>query len=232
MKNLNKIIDKIEKNIDDKDKIREKALRLSRDIIINCRKSIQNIHQNLMKESKKLINDAFIKLEELYKLTENYPDLYHSGFVENAAQEYVEVLCLYNIINKKNLPDPDETLTTYSAYLKGLCDVVGELRRITLDSILNADPEKANYYLNLMDEIYNAIIRFDYPSGLISIKRKQDIVRGIIEKTRSDVAVASCEKRIEYRTDEFRGFLDEIQDRKKNNKKKKNSNELDIDRVW
>jgi len=47
MKNLDKIVDKIEKSIDGKDKIREKALRSSRDIIINCRKAIQLIHQNL-----------------------------------------------------------------------------------------------------------------------------------------------------------------------------------------
>ena len=32
MKNLDKIVDKIEKNIDDKDKIREQALKISREI--------------------------------------------------------------------------------------------------------------------------------------------------------------------------------------------------------
>jgi len=78
MKNLDKIVDKIEKSIDDKDKIREKALRFSREIIINCRKAIQCIHQNLMKEAKSNIKKASIKLQELYGLTENHPDLYHA----------------------------------------------------------------------------------------------------------------------------------------------------------
>ena len=46
MKNLDKIVDKIEKSIDGKDKIREQALRSSREIIIGCRKAIQLIHQD------------------------------------------------------------------------------------------------------------------------------------------------------------------------------------------
>ena len=70
---------------------------------------------------------------------------------------------------------------------------------------------------------------------MIPIKKKQDIVRALIEKTRGELAVASCEKRIEYHTDEFRGILDTIyqnNDKKKKNKNKKEDEELDIDRIW
>jgi hypothetical protein len=74
------------------------------------------------------------------------------------------------------------------------------------------------------------IIRFDYPSGLIPIKKKQDMVRGLIERTRGELAVASCERRIEYRTDEFRGMLDRVNKKKVQNKKKKS--DLDIDDIW
>jgi len=230
MKNLNKIINKIEKNIDDKDRIREQALRYSRDIIIGCRKAIQYIHQNLMEDAESNIKKVSAKLMELYYLTEGYPELYHAGFVENAAQELVEAHCLYNIMQNKDLPDPDKLQTTYSSYLRGLCDVVGELRRKTLDCILDGKADEANNYLKLMDEIYDSIMKFDYPSALVPIKKKQDMIRGIIEKTRGELAVASCERRIEYRTDEFRGILDKISVEKKKGKNRKNDNELDIDR--
>jgi len=232
MKNLEKIINKIEKNIDDKDRVREKSLRFSREIIIGCRKAIQLIHQNSMKKSEILIKDASSKLLELYNFTKNHCDLSHAGFVENAAQEFVEAICLFDIMQEKELPDPDKLQVTYSAYLQGLCDVVGELRRKSLDSILNGKPEKANSYLKFMDQIYDAIIRFDYPSALIPIKRKQDMVRGIIEKTRGELAVASCERRIEYRTDEFRVILDEFNINQKKGKRKDSKNDLNIDRVW
>jgi len=230
MKNLEKIINKIEKNIDNKDKVRENALRFSREIIINCRKAIQLIHNNSMDKSNLLIKEASSKLCKLYDLTKNHCDLSHSGFVENAAQEVVEAICLYNIILGDNLPDPDDLHVTYSSYLNGLCDVVGEFRRKSLDLILNGQPEKANDYLKYMEDIYGAILRFDYPSGLIPIKKKQDMVRGLIEKTRGELAVASCERRIEYKTDEFRGILDEMSINK--NKKKDRKDDLNIDRVW
>ncbi len=232
MKNLEKIIKKIEENINDKDRIREDALRLSREIIIACRKAIQLIHQDSYKKSDILIKNASSKLLELYDITKNHCELSHAGFVENAAQEYVEAICLFKLMNEKDLPDPDEMQVTYSSYLKGLCDVVGELRRKSLDSILNDKPEKSNKYLRLMEEIYDAIIRFDYPSAIIPIKRKQDVIRGIIEKTRGELAVASCERRIEYKTDEFRGILDEINLDGKKTKSKDSKNDLNIDRVW
>ena len=232
MKNLEKIINKIEKNIDDKDKVREKALRYSREIIINCRRAIQLIHNDSMDKSILLIKEAISKLSDLYDLTKNHSDLSHSGFIENAAQEVVEAVCLYNIILGEDLPDPDELHVTYSSYLNGLCDVVGEFRRKSLDLILNGHPEKANDYLRYMEDIYGAILRFDYPSGLIPIKKKQDLVRGLIEKTRGELAVASCERRIEYKTDEFRGILDDINICQNKNKKKDTKDDLNIDRVW
>ena len=232
MKNLDKIVDKIEKSIDNKDKIREKALRSSREIIIGCRKAIQHIHQDLMNDAKTNIKKASIKLQDLYNLTEDYPELYHAGFVENAAQELVEAHCLYNIMKGKDLPDPDKLQTTYSSYLLGLCDLVGELRRTALDSIRSGNTKEADKCLNMMEEIYDVIIRFDYPSGLIPIKKKQDMVRGLIERTRGELAVASCERRIEYRTDEFRGMLDKVNGKKKIRSKDRKEEELDIDDIW
>ena len=234
MKNLGKIIDKIEKSIDGKDKIREQALRSSRDIIIACRKSIQLIHQNLMKDADNNIKKASSKLAELNDLTKGYPELYHAGFVENAAQELVEAHCFYNIMHGKDLPDPDKLQTTYSSYLMGLCDLVGELRRSSLDSIRRGQAKKADKYLDMMEEIYDVIIRFDYPSGLIPIKKKQDMVRGMIEKTRGELTVASCERRIEYHTDEFKGILDQINGKqtKQKTKKVEKDTDLDIDKVW
>jgi translin len=232
MKNLDKIVDKIEKSIDDKDKVREKALRSSREIIIGCRKAIQCIHQELMKDAIGDIKKASVKLQELYKLTGDHPELYHAGFVENAAQELVEANCLYNIMKGKDLPDPDELQTTYSSYLLGLCDLVGELRRTALDSIRSGEAKEADNCLNMMEEIYDVIIRFDYPSGLIPIKKKQDMVRGLIERTRGELAVASCERRIEYRTDEFRGMLDKASKTRRKTKTKKKESDLDIDDIW
>jgi predicted translin family RNA/ssDNA-binding protein len=81
----------------------------------------------------------------------------------------------------------------------------------------------------MMEAIYESINRFDYPSGLIPIKRKQDIARSLVEKTRGELAVASSEQRIVQKTDEIQGYIGELKGEKK---KKKKAGELDLDRVW
>jgi len=193
MKNLDGIIEKIENHIDEKEKIREDALKASRDIIIFCRKGIQQLHRNQMEEAESYMKQASTRLAQLYEITMGHADVFHTGFVENAAQEYVEIQCLYNIMKGEDLPDPDAIQTTYSAYLLGLCDVVGELRRGALDFMLEGNTQKANEYLGYMDRIYDAIMSFDYPSALVPIKKKQDMVRSLIEKTRGELVVSSCE---------------------------------------
>ena len=95
----------------------------------------------------------------------------------------------------EDLPDPDSIQTTSSAYLLGLCDVVGELRRGALDFMLEGNTVKAEEYLGYMDRIYDAIMSFDYPSSLVPVKKKQDMVRGLIEKTRGELA---CTKIVIY----------------------------------
>ncbi|MEF8847993.1 MAG: RNA-binding protein [Candidatus Thermoplasmatota archaeon] len=232
MKNLNEIIDKIEKNIDAKDEIREKSLHFSRDIIKKCRKSIQHIHQNSLEKAERYIKQASKELGELFDLTSPHPELFHKGYVENASQELVEAYCLLNIKKGKELPDPDDIQTSYSSYLLGLCDLVGELRREALDSVRKGNSEKADENLKMMEEIYNLVIRFDYPSGLVPIKKKQDIIRRLIEKTRGELTVANCEKRMEYHTEEFRGILDRLSSQRPSKEDKKKKEELDIDKIW
>ncbi len=232
MRNLDNIIEKIDRHIENKDKVREKALKTSREIIIGCRKAIQKLHRGSIEEAEKNIKKASSEIIKLYDLTRDFPDIFHAGYVENASQEYVEAFCFYNILHGEDLPDPDELKTTYSSYLLGLCDVVGELRRGALDSVMSGDNKKASSYLEHMDNIYDAIINFDYPSSLIPIKRKQDMVRNLIEKTRGELAVASCERRIDDRTHEFYGVLDKINENKKEKKKKEKDLDIDIDKVW
>jgi translin len=213
--NLDNIIDKIEKEIDEKNKVKEHVLRLSRSIVINCRKSIQKMHQNQFDEAIHLIQVSSALISELYDTSEKFPDISSAGYAENASQEYVEANCLYQILQGKDLLDPIQLHTSNTAYLTGLCDVVGELRRKALDMMLNGKFESAHGILDIMEDIYDAILRFDYPSSLVPIKRKQDVLRTLIEKTRGELAIASVGDRIESKTEEFKVFVDSLKSNSK-----------------
>jgi hypothetical protein len=86
-----------------------------------------------------------------------------------------------------------------------------------------------------MDRIYDAIMSFDYPSALVPIKKRQDMVRSLIEKTRGELVVSSCEQRIHDKAHEFHGLLDQVTEERTNRKKKTDDAEdedIDIDKVW
>jgi predicted translin family RNA/ssDNA-binding protein len=79
MKNLDGIIEKIENHIGEKEKIREDALKTSRDIIIYCRKGIQQLHRNQMAEAESYMKQASSKLSQLYEITMGHADVFHTG---------------------------------------------------------------------------------------------------------------------------------------------------------
>ncbi|MCK4443696.1 MAG: translin family protein [Thermoplasmata archaeon] len=201
MDNLDEIAREIESELDEKDEIREVALKSSRAI---ARLSGSALRQILKGEDESKNMEA--AREEAHRLSgvlEGHPDLYYSGFVENAFQELTEVNILHCILRNEPLKRPKDIGVHSISYLLGLGDVVGELRRISLDSLIEGDVSKAHDCLKKMEVIYDTIIRFDYPSALVAIRRKQDIARSLIEKTRGEIAVASRGRALEEKIEEF-----------------------------
>ena len=92
-----------------------------------------------------------------------------------------------------------------AAYLLGLADTVGELRRFTLDALRGGDLPTAERYLAVMEEILEALLRFDYPAALVALKPKQDTARALIERTRGELAVAVRGMALEAKLDRLTG---------------------------
>ena len=234
MKNLDAIMERINQEISAKEKVREDALRFSRDIIINCRRAIQHLHRGLMPAAEEYVGQAGTLLAQLITTTKDHQDIFNAGYVENAEQEFVEASCLLKILQAKELPSPDELQVTSSSYLMGLCDLVGELRRAALDVMLNGNTSRAAEYLKMMDQIYDAIMSFDYPSGLVPIKKKQDVVRSLVEKTRGELVVVSSERRMEERSRDVHGILEKSEGETPSKKRRVSEDDpdLDVDKVW
>jgi translin len=72
--------------------------------------------------------------------------------------------------------------------LNGLAEVIGELRRRTLDILRHGYSQEAERLLGIMDDIYSVLVTMDYPDAITSgLRRQTDLARSIIEKTRGDV---------------------------------------------
>jgi translin len=86
-----------------------------------------------------------------------------------------------------------------TSYLMGFADSIGELRRFSLEALRAGNVESANKYLEMMEDMFIVLMRFDYPDALVAIRRKQDIARSVLEKTRGEVAVAINSMRLQDR---------------------------------
>ncbi len=195
MKNLGSIIDEIETQLDERDDARELCLKSSRAITRLASKALRQLHKG--ENIDKILSDARDEVSKLMSVLSGHQGLLYSGFVEEALQEFSEVVLVKNILEGKELPTPKELSVSISAYLLGLGDAVGELRRETMEHLRKGDLNAAMSYLNAMEEIYDQLMRFDHPSAIVPIRRKQDVARTLIEKTRGEIAVASRGKDLE-----------------------------------
>jgi translin len=196
----------IKDSFEEKDKARESSLAISRDVVRNCRTAMYSIHNRHFDKAKLLISRSVEMIGKMDTLLADHPDIYYSGFLEHAQQEFVECLVVYNILGDedKEIPGPQDLNVSNVAYLNGLGDVGGELRRHILDLIRNDMPENGEKYLGMMEEIYNCLMMFDYPDAMTrGLRHKTDVARSIIEKTRGDLTNAMRQQKLEKAMKEF-----------------------------
>ena len=119
-----------------KDSVREEGLKISREIVRECRTASFALHGQDFEKANNSIKTAEKALEKLEVLFKGHADIYHAGFVEHAQQEYSEVSVLRRLLKEdgetKEIPSPEELKVEYAAYLNGLGDVVGSLEGMFL----------------------------------------------------------------------------------------------------
>jgi len=134
------------------------------------------------------LDEARRLAEALRSGLQMHTDLYYAGYTQDALKEYVEANVTCALIQNRPLLTPDELGVTGFTYLNGLAEVVGELRRKTLDILRHGYSQEAERLLGIMDDIYSVLVTMDYPDAITNgLRRQTDLARGIIEKTRGDL---------------------------------------------
>jgi len=191
MKNLKESVIEANDELVRKEEARELALVLSRDIIRKTKNAIHEIHVG--KDNGKTMLELENDMDSMIsKLDEN---TLRSGCVKDAMMEYAEASIFTAVYLKDSIPSYKDLNIDASSWVLGLADVVGELRRLVLTCLVNADYDNAKYYFQCMDEITEEIMMYDIADAVSSIRKKQDAVRAIMERTRSDYSNAMVMKR-------------------------------------
>jgi len=126
------------------------------------------------------------------------------GLATDALQEGVEAVLLGAVVAGTPLPGPNDLGVDPEPYLLGLGDVVGEVRRLTLDRLAHDDLAGAEGYLALMDVLARDLFRFDTTRAIVQLKPKQDSARSLLERTRGEVVMARLHLRAHGPTREGR----------------------------
>jgi translin len=180
------------------DEAREKALRLCRQIIRNSANAIRAVHRQEQDKARQILDATYKLVKEINYSLNDHPGLLHSGFVHDAQKEFAEGSITFALIIGKELPKAEAIGVDYAAYLNGLGEAVGELRRYLLDSMRRGDFSRCEELLGAMDDIYGTLMTMDFTEIIThGLRRTTDAIRGVIERTRGDVTMALRQKELE-----------------------------------
>lgn len=203
--NLDDIAQRIRTDFIAKDAAREKALKLCREAIRHSANAIRAVHRSEFDKTRTSLDAAYKVLEEAKEALAQHSDLLNGGFVHDSQKEYAEGCITLALALRETLPTPEELGVRYAAYLHGLGEAVGEMRRHLLDTIRKGDLSHCEQILSDMDDIYGILVTMDFPDALtFGLRRTTDVVRGILEKTRGDLTLTISQRDLEKRLERLR----------------------------
>jgi translin len=204
MRNLDSIADRIRENFTAKNAARDKAVERSRTLIRHCSLAIRAAHRDERAEARTQIAAARQIVDAIRTDLAPYPDLYHAGYTQDALKEFAEANCVDALIGGEALPEPEALGVEYAAYLNGLGETAGELRRRCLDIMRHNQFDEAERLLEAMDDIYLVLVTMDYPDAITGgLRRTTDMVRGVTERTRGDLTLSLRQQKLQEALKEF-----------------------------
>ncbi|MCI0708863.1 MAG: haloacid dehalogenase [Chloroflexi bacterium] len=198
MDQLDTVFDSIQDTFEGLNDAREAALARTRKLIRECANTIRAIHRREWDEAKNGLSKAREIAASLRENEAAYPELYHSGYTQDALREYVEAELTYVLVHNESLPTPDELKVEPATYVNGLAEAASELRRHILDIIRHHHTQEAERLLDAMDAIYSQLITVDFTDAIThGLRRRTDVLRNVLERTRGDVTTSFRQQQLQ-----------------------------------
>lgn len=187
-----------------KNAARDAAINQSRVLIQHCANAIRAVHRHEWALAEQRLLAARQEADALRAHVSGYPDLYHSGYTQDALKEYAEAVITYALVRDEALPTPEVLGVEQATYLNGLAEAASELRRQILDIIRKGHSQEAERLLEAMDAVYSVLQAFDFHDAITGgLRRRMDALRGVLERTRGDVTTSLRQQRLQAALAEF-----------------------------
>ena len=181
-----------------RDRAREQALPLCREVIRHAGLCIRAVHRHEFEKAAGLLAKTGDTLKQIASDDRVLRELANTSFIRDAQKEYVEAAVTLALSRGLKLPEPAALGVDPAPYLNGMAEAASEMRRYLLDSIRHGDLSRGEELLAAMDDIYNVLVTMDFPDALTGgLRRTTDMVRGVLERTRSDLTLVIRQKDLE-----------------------------------
>jgi translin len=189
---------------------REIAIQAGREATRAAANAIRAVHRADEAEADRLLTTSREALDVAVGALGDHPEVLYAGFVQDAAKEHAEAAVTRAIVAGRAVPSADEVGVDGVAWLHGLAETVGELRRASLDRVRSGELEDAERLLELMQEILSILATIDVPDGLSrGLRRATDAARAITERTRGDLTAAAGQRELRAALDAHRLVLEQ-----------------------
>lgn len=183
--------------LEDAHAAREAALSSTREATRHAANAIRAAHRQDHDTAADRLAASRRALAEARDAVAGHPRIAHAGFVFDAEKELAEAELTCATVAGEALPDPARVNVDPAAYLNGLAETVGELRRHALDRLRADDVAGADAALGAMEAMFGLLVEVDLPDGVTGgLRRATDVARGLVERTRGDVTAAVGQMRL------------------------------------
>ncbi len=194
---LDAIRDEVSDVLDSTYRAREVGLPNCRRVIRLSANAIRSLHRGEDSKAETLMSEAGELLAETVAVLTEFPGILHAGFVHDAAKEYAEARLTAALGVGSDVPGPGDLGVAVPAYLNGLGEAVGEMRRRMLDLLRAGDLDGGENALGVMDAVIELLASLDYPDGMTGgLRRTTDVARALAERSRSDLTTTMVQERL------------------------------------
>jgi len=184
----------------DRNRDREQALSVSREVIRFSANAIRAVHRGEFEDARELIGKGEARLKEADHIKVTSPSIFNAGFMNDARKEFTEANITLAVISGSDIPSIDDLKVDAGAYINGMAEVIGELRRYILDALRRNAVDGCQEFMDIMDEMYSVLVTIDFPEGVTSgLRHNTDAMRGVLERTRGDLTMALRQHSLEIR---------------------------------
>jgi translin len=177
---------------------REEGLSVSREVIRLSANAIRAVHRSDYDEASRLISSASDRLQAAEHIRSDSPLIYNAGFLNDARKEFTEANITLAVISGNDIPTAEELGIDPPAYLNGMAEVIGELRRYILDGLRKDSVGRCEELMEVMDEIYGVLVTVDFPEAVTGgLRHTTDAMRAVLERTRGDLTIALRQRALE-----------------------------------